>query len=306
MLERSIRGFKDYYPFGLSFNSYNRPTGVGQNFKYTGKEEQEEWGVYDFEARMYDAAIGRFNSIDPHADFYESVTPYNYAFNNPILFVDPTGMDNTIYLIVAGDMDKKDAQAAADMANKILEELGVETRVTVYDSEANGDFDAANLDKTDNWAVIGTDRGAIIETASNIDSEWTDHLEDGTKPWSSRDNPETSNKGRSGDKKGILIDHKNNLNKNVNGISAIEGSAWSLMHGAGHSAKKIYDQKSSSGEYGHTNSGIMQGGNDMAGDVNRNGKGSVTHPSNNQIYIQAIQERYGTNKSTDNYQQNKK
>ncbi|MEO9853189.1 MAG: RHS repeat-associated core domain-containing protein [Reichenbachiella sp.] len=295
----------DYYPFGLTFGSYARAASVGQNFKFGGKEEQQDWQVFDFEARMYDAVLGRFNSVDPHGDFYEMVTPYNYAFNNPLLFTDPTGMDNTIYLIAAGDMDTKEAQAAADIANKIFEELGLETTVTVYDSEANGEFDADNLDETDNWAVIGEDRKDIVDTASKIDSEWTDHLEDGTRPWSSRDNPETSNKGKSGDKKGILIDHKNNLNKDVNGITATEGSGWSLIHGAGHSAKKIYDQMSNSGEYGHTNSGIMQGGNDMAADVDRNGKQSITNPGNNQIYIEAIQQRYGTNKSTDNYQKNK-
>jgi RHS repeat-associated protein len=85
----------DYYPFGLTFNSFTRNYSEPQRYKYNGKEEQEEWGVLDFEARMYDAALGRFMTVDPLADTDHSIgiTPYHYTANNPILFVDPTGMD---------------------------------------------------------------------------------------------------------------------------------------------------------------------------------------------------------------------
>jgi hypothetical protein len=31
----------DYYPFGLSFNSYQRPSAKKNDFLYNGKEEQE-------------------------------------------------------------------------------------------------------------------------------------------------------------------------------------------------------------------------------------------------------------------------
>ncbi|MBN1951602.1 MAG: hypothetical protein JW801_10390 [Bacteroidales bacterium] len=42
---------------------------------------------------MYEPSLGRFHTLDPHAENYLSWTPYNYAANNPILFIDPTGMD---------------------------------------------------------------------------------------------------------------------------------------------------------------------------------------------------------------------
>ncbi|MEP4095756.1 RHS repeat-associated core domain-containing protein, partial [Reichenbachiella sp.] len=81
----------DYYPFGLTFGSYTRAASVGQKFKHTGKEEQEEWGVIDFGARMYDAALGRWNVSDPLALKMPSQSPYNYAFNNPVNFIDKNG-----------------------------------------------------------------------------------------------------------------------------------------------------------------------------------------------------------------------
>jgi RHS repeat-associated protein len=84
----------EYYPFGLTFNSYSRENSVDQKYLYNGKELQDELnlGWYDYIARQYDPALGRFTSIDPAADLMRRVSPYAYAFNNPVRFTDPDGM----------------------------------------------------------------------------------------------------------------------------------------------------------------------------------------------------------------------
>jgi len=89
----------NYSPFGLKHKGYNSLTGNNNKYKYNGKELQDELGlnVYDYGARNYDPALGRWMNIDAMSEKYYPLSPYNYAINNPMFFVDPDGNEIDIY-----------------------------------------------------------------------------------------------------------------------------------------------------------------------------------------------------------------
>jgi RHS repeat-associated protein len=81
----------NYYPFGLKHGISNPSIGnPSYNYKYNGKELQET-GMYDYGARFYMPDLGRWGVIDPLAEKMTRHNPYNYAFNNPLSFIDPDG-----------------------------------------------------------------------------------------------------------------------------------------------------------------------------------------------------------------------
>lgn len=88
-----------YYPFGYTLHCNDYGSQQPNRHLFGGKELQDQtlagitFGWYDFEARMYDPAIGRFMQTDPMAEKYYWISPYAYCANNPIKFIDPTGED---------------------------------------------------------------------------------------------------------------------------------------------------------------------------------------------------------------------
>jgi len=124
-----------YYPFGMTFgegteNSDNR-------YKYNGKELDRMHGLdlYDYGARHYDAAIGRWGVIDPLAEKYYSVSPYVYCANNPIRFVDPDGTD--VYLFIWASYDGRVGHAGIAVDNYRTEKVKDRNGNIVVDK--NGD-----------------------------------------------------------------------------------------------------------------------------------------------------------------------
>jgi len=95
-----------YFPFGMvaeQTNSYSSGV-LGNKFLYNGKELQDDdiAGVkldwYDYGARFYDPKLGRWHVVDPLMETDRAWSPYNYTRNNPLRFIDPTGMAPEVYI----------------------------------------------------------------------------------------------------------------------------------------------------------------------------------------------------------------
>ena len=85
--------YNEFYNHGLqTANSWTRDNTTGNNYLANGGTEfNATSSLYDLDYRNYDPVLGRMNQVDPLASKFASHTPYNYAFNDPVFFNDPSG-----------------------------------------------------------------------------------------------------------------------------------------------------------------------------------------------------------------------
>jgi len=115
-----------YYPFGGLFDSdYEQP------YKYNGKELDTKKGLnwYDYGARHYDAALGRWLVVDPLAEKMSAWSPYAYCYNNPIKFVDVDGKYGEsiwdISSLLIGVKSFSDNIKSGNIGNAIVDGVGI-------------------------------------------------------------------------------------------------------------------------------------------------------------------------------------
>ena len=79
------------------YDAWGKQTSTGTsitNRGYIGQEHINDFGLLNFNARLYDPVLGRFMGVDPYVqmpDFTQSYNRYSYALNNPLIYTDPDG-----------------------------------------------------------------------------------------------------------------------------------------------------------------------------------------------------------------------
>jgi len=86
---------QDYYPFGMVQPGRSFNAGTGYRYGFNGKEDDKdiETGAQDYGMRIYDSRIAKFLSVDPLENKYPYLTPYQFAGNSPIKFIDLDGLE---------------------------------------------------------------------------------------------------------------------------------------------------------------------------------------------------------------------
>ena len=95
-----VISYEEYHPYGTT--SYRATNGAvevsAKRYRYTGKEKDEETGLYYHGARYYACWLGKWGSVDPKPD----QPPYAYGGNSPVVFRDPDGSVIQVGLVVGG------------------------------------------------------------------------------------------------------------------------------------------------------------------------------------------------------------
>tara|TARA_R100000908_G_scaffold45503_2_gene21702 strand:- start:18075 stop:22538 length:4464 start_codon:yes stop_codon:yes gene_type:complete len=182
----------DYYPFGLFMDGRSYISGTPAKEGFTGKERDDETGYDYFGARFYRADAPGFLQVDPLANEFPGWSTYNYTMNNPLRYIDPTGMaplhtivtenEDGTYSVVGGDPSDGDTGIYVGSTNgeKIGESLTTHSFFDANDNAVLGaQIDLNNTEGQDflDNEIIGDNPSLATYTLTDDGGGYNDKLD---------------------------------------------------------------------------------------------------------------------------------
>ncbi len=245
-----------YYPHGLPI------TGMGStadNYKenrrkYQGNEYITNVGLdwMDFSNRQYDPQIGRFLGVDPLADNggQEILSPYSAMANNPLLFVDPDGLENTVYLInrPSSGIGMKFMALLVSNLNDQMAQYGIEVTFKLFQAEMGVEFSMKDISNSDAVVVFGESNDVSNFIQNNLGAPG---FVDGSK-WGGADYPGSTIQNISGvSVKGVKEDSKNTSNDFMTDL------IYTTLHEVGHVRKNEWGMISTPNKHSASDNNVM-------------------------------------------------
>lgn len=185
----NVEQVNHYYPYGGTFGEGTGFNDV-QSYKYGGKELDRMNGLntYDFGARHLDSSKGGWDSLDPMAGKYYSISPYAYCKGNPILYTDPDGTDVYIYdsrsgkMILALKTDDKFDQIANASYDKKTDSYTLKTnkngtsKIHIDQIEKGILKDGINFRDNNNVIEVGGEDQASVKGFESFITEFADFV----------------------------------------------------------------------------------------------------------------------------------
>ncbi|HTJ48152.1 MAG TPA: hypothetical protein VL443_01780 [Cyclobacteriaceae bacterium] len=135
-IESPVVSGNDYYPFGLTYNSYSRENSVPNKFKFQDQEHVDDLGLNwdSFKWRNHQPDIGRFFNIDPLADKYVYNSPYAFSENKVIAHRELEGLESVKVTGFSITKTGKEVEGKVDAESEYKDNT-VETASTVKVAE---------------------------------------------------------------------------------------------------------------------------------------------------------------------------
>lgn len=165
----------DYYPFGLTFNSYKRESSLENKIKFQGQEHIDDLdlGWVSFKWRNHMPDIGRFFNVDPIAEDYYYNSPYAFSENKVVAHIELEGLEaesikkeaEKVVTPIVNEVKEK-YQQVQDFINSFEINLSAEGKITAG-------FQVAAQDKTGSGFTLNflSAEIATFKVNINISSE---------------------------------------------------------------------------------------------------------------------------------------